>query len=268
MYRLCQIFCLLIMVPAGCMTQKPDHTIVITGSSTLAPLIMEMGKRFETQTGVRVDVQTGGSSRGIADARSGMAHIGMSSRDLKKSEADLHPFPVARDGVAVILNNQNPVRELSKDQVCAIYRGEIRNWREVGGADAPITVVNKAEGRSTLEVFLHFFELKSEQIKPSLIIGDNQQGIKTVEGDPHAIGYVSVGSAEYALQQGSSLKPLPLEKVPATSENVKNGSFRLSRMLILVTREPPVGEVARFIRFVQSEQVRDLIEEFYFVPLH
>ncbi|MBN8910485.1 MAG: substrate-binding domain-containing protein, partial [Rhizobiales bacterium] len=87
-----------------------DRKIVLTGSSTIAPLMSEIGKRFEERNpDVRVDVQTGGSSRGITDARSGLADIGMVSRALKSGESDLKNFTVARDGVGIILNGANPV---------------------------------------------------------------------------------------------------------------------------------------------------------------
>ena len=125
--------------------------------------MMEIGKRFESlHPEVRVNVQMGGTSRGIADARKGLADIGMASRDLKADEDDLQRFLIARDGVCLILHSTNPVTELSDEQVVGIYTGQIENWKVVGGTDAPITVVNKAEGRSTLEVFAGYFHLKNQ----------------------------------------------------------------------------------------------------------
>ena len=147
--------------------------LVVTGASTLAPLIAEIGKRFENlHPKVRIDVQSGGSSRGVADARQGLADIGMVSRAMKDEEKDLHAFPIARDGVGIILHKGNPVQVLADEHVVAIYTGKITNWKEVGGKDAPITVVNKAEGRSTLEVFLHYFKLKNTDVKAQVVIGD------------------------------------------------------------------------------------------------
>ncbi len=101
-------------------------------------------------------------------------------------------FSIARDGVTIILNKDNPLPALSDKQVVDIYTGKIKNWKEVKGKDAPITVVNKAEGRSTLELFTHYFKLKNSDIKAQVVIGDNEQGIKTVAGNPNAIGYVSI----------------------------------------------------------------------------
>ena len=185
--------------------------MVITGSSTVAPLASEIGKRFETlNPGVRIDVQIGGSSRGIADARRGVADIGMASRALTETERDLFSFTIARDGVTLIIHSSNPLSSLSDEQVIAIYTGSITNWKDVGGPDAPITVVNKAEGRSTLELFLDYFTLKNADIQPHVVIGDNEQGVKTVAGNPHAIGYVSIGTAEYDATHGIPIKLLPI----------------------------------------------------------
>jgi len=242
--------------------------LVLTGSSTVAPLVGEMARRFETMNpGVRIDVQTGGTSRGINDTRNGTADIGMVSRALKPDETDLHAFTIALDGISIILHANNPVTALSKQQIIDIYTGKITNWKSVGGADARITVVNKAEGRSTLELFLHYLELKNSQIRPHAIIGDNPQGIKTVAGNPNAIGYVSIGAAEYEAERGAPIKLLPLDGVDATIANVRNGTFPLSRPLNLITSREPQGLARHFIEFARSLQTHDLVEAQYFVPV-
>jgi len=245
-----------------------SERLVLTGSSTVAPLVGEMARRFETMNpGVRIDVQTGGTSRGINDTRNGTADIGMVSRALKPDETDLHAFTIALDGISIILHANNRVTTLNKQQIVDIYTGKITNWKSVGGADARITVVNKAEGRSTLELFLHYLELKNSQIKPHAIIGDNPQGIKTVAGNPNAIGYVSIGAAEYEAKRGVPIKLLPLDGVDATIANVRNGTFPLSRPLNLITSREPQGLARRFIEFARSLQTHDLVEAQYFVPV-
>ncbi|GAA4451462.1 phosphate ABC transporter substrate-binding protein [Novipirellula rosea] len=241
---------------------------MLTGSSTVAPLIGEIAKQFEAQhPGVRVDVQSGGSSRGVADTRRGLADIGMVSRDLKTGEQDLTAFTIARDGICVIVHRDNPVTSLTDDQIVAIYTDRINNWKEVGGSDAPITVVNKAEGRSTLELFVSHFDLDNAQIKADAVIGDNEQGIKTVAGNPNAISYVSVGTAEYDATHDVAIKLLPLAGIAASIENVRAGTFPLSRPLNLVVTSEPTGIVEEFIAFARSRDVNEIILEQYFVPL-
>jgi phosphate transport system substrate-binding protein len=256
--------------PAQALAQQTAQKakLTITGSSTVAPLVVEIAKRFESQNkGVRIDVQTGGSSRGINDARTGLADIGMASRALTKDEADLTPSLLATDGICIILHRTNPVAALSREQIINIFTGKITNWKELGGKDQKITVVNKAEGRSTLDVFLNYYTLKNSEIKAQVVIGDNAQGVKTIIGNPGAIGYVSIGTAEFEGENGAALKALPLAGVAASSENVRNGTFPLSRQLTLVTKSAPTGLTKQFIDFARSSAVVDLVKEQHFVPL-
>ncbi|MEE8524000.1 MAG: phosphate ABC transporter substrate-binding protein, partial [Thermoanaerobaculia bacterium] len=241
--------------------------LVITGSSTVAPLMAEIGKRYESIKGVRVDVQTGGSSRGIADARQGLADIGMVSRALGDAESDLAGFAIAIDGICLIVHLDNPVAELSDRQTFDVFTGKIRRWSEVGGGDAPITVVNKAQGRSTLELFLSHYRLRAEDVAASVIIGDNEQGIKTVAGNPDAISYVSIGAAEIAVENGVPIRLLPMGEIVASRETVGDGSFPLSRPLTLVVYGELSPRAREFIDFARSPAVHDLVRELSFVPL-
>ena len=261
-----------ISVSAGAQGSTADQLtgkLVITGSSTIAPLVSEIGKRFESlHPGVRVDVQTGGSSRGIVDAREALADIGMSSRALKEQEKDgLVSSILARDGVCFLVHKDNPIKELSDQQIREIFTGKLANWKQVGGRDAPITVINRADGRSELELFSHYFQVKPTDIKAHLIAGDNEQGIKTLAGNPNAIIYMSVGTSEYDAAQGVPLKLLPLNGVVATTENVRNGTFPFSRPLVLITKPDPKPLAKEFIDFALSSKVHDLIQELSFVPI-
>jgi phosphate transport system substrate-binding protein len=243
-----------------------ENRLVVTGASTVAPVLGEIAKRYESlHPDVRIDVQTGGSARGLADARSGLADIGMVSRALKEGEKDLIPFTIGFDGVALIVHADNPVAELTRQQIVDIYVGKINNWSELGGADEVIVVVNKAEGRSTLELFLDHFGLKSPDIQADIIAGDNEQDIKAVAGNPFSIGYVSIGNAEYDIQAGVPIRMLPLEGVPATRETVAAERFPLRRPLNLVVSKQPEGLVLDFITYARSAKVRDIIESFYYV---
>lgn len=255
---------------AGSLSTNASTKLTLTGSSTVGPLSAEIGKRFESlRPGVHVDVQTGGSSRGVTDAQRGLADIGDVSRDLspEESASGLVSTAIALDGICVITNSANPIKELTKDQITAIYLGKLTNWKQVGGNDAAITVINKDEGRSTLELFLNFLKITNTDVKASAVIGDNEQGIKTVAGNPDAIGYVSIGTAEYDASHGSAIKLLPMNGVAATVENVRNGTFPLSRPLNLVTNGKPKGLAKEFIDFAKSSQVQDIVKDQYFVSI-
>lgn len=245
-----------------------EGRLSITGSSTIAPLVLEIAKAFERRhSKVRIDVQTGGSSRGIADARSGLADIGMVSRALMPTETDLNATAIALDGIGMILHKANPINALTDAQIVDIFKGNITDWKDVGGSPGRISVVNKAEGRSTLELFLAHFNLKSSAIKASVVIGDNAQGVKSVVASRGSIGYVSIGTADLEAEQGTPIKLLPVGGIKASTENVRNKSFPLSRPLNLVTKTKPAGLVKNFIDFAKSPAAIPFVKEQFFVPL-
>lgn len=245
------------------------QTLTLTGASTVAPLATELGKKFEQENpGIHINVQTGGSARGLADARQGLADIGMVSRALTPEEAEgMQVFLIGRDGISIILHQDNPLTELSSSQVVDIYTGEIENWGELIDREAPITVVHKAEGRSTLTRFLDYFDLEAQEVVADVVIGDNQQGIKTVAGNPDAIGYVSIGSAAFSIEQGQvPIKLVALDGIEATDDTVADGTFPLLRLLNLVTFGDPTPTARQFIEFAQAEENHDIIRQQNFVP--
>ena len=252
--------------PAAAAAPMLFGKLTITGSSTVAPLAAEIAARFEEQhPGVRIDVQTGGSSRGISDVQSGAADIGMASRPLTDSEATLTGHQVAVDGICFIVHESNPVETLTDEQVVAIFRGEVTNWKDLGGSDLPIVVVSKAAGRATLEVFLHYFQLDAVEIDADIIVGENQQSIKTVAGNPSAIAYVSIGTVGAEVERGTPIRSVQSGNVAPTTENVASGKFPMTRPLLLVTQGKLSDRAKVFIEFAQSSDVTDLIEAQYFV---
>ena len=260
-----------VLALASCSSQPDSATqeqLTITGSSTVAPLMAEIAKKYEqTHPDIRIDVQTGGSTRGVTDARSGVAQIGMVSRALKPDEADLTAHTIALDGISMIIHRDNPIKSLTDQQIKDIYTGKITNWKQVDGEDKPIQVVNKAEGRSTLELFTHYFDLENRDIQADVVIGDNQQGIKTVAANPTAIGYVSIGTAEFEVTNNTPIRLLPISGIEASIDNVKNGSFPLSRPLNLVTKGQPTPTVQSLIDFAQSAENKELTLAQFFVPV-
>ena len=259
---------LMLLTGYSTLSLASDNRLTVTGSSTVAPMILEISKRFERlHPGVRIDVQTGGSSRGINDTRTGIADLGMVSRALKSTEADLTAYLIATDTIGIIVHRSNPISTLSHQQIRAIYTGATTNWRQLGGDNRPITVVNKAEGRSTLELFLANFELKNSLIKASVVIGDNQQGIKIVAGNPGAIAYVSTGTATYEEAAGTPIKQAAISNHINPLTPVTSQPYLISRQLNLVVKNQPSGLAQQFIEFAQSESVHDLIAGQFFTPV-
>lgn len=247
--------------------------VVLTGSSTIAPLMTEIAQRFEARhPRARIDVQTGGSSRGIADAGSGLADIGMSSRGLTTEEAaGLEAHTLAFDGVAFVVHGSNPVESLTDEQLLALYTGQVEDWSALGGKAGPITVVHRAAGRSEVELVAAYFGIEPEAIQADLISGENQHAIKTVAGDPNAIVYVSLGAAQRAAAEGQPVKLLPLRGIAATVEAVAatvGETYPLARPLLLLTAKgtalSPLAQA--FLDFARSAENDDLIEALAYVP--
>lgn len=252
---------------AGAVAAPPAQRITVVGSSTIAPLMSEMAKRFEqANPGIRVDVQAGGSARGLLEVRQGTAQVGMVSRALKADEADVSKLLVARDGVGIIVHRVNPIKEISRAQIVDIFSGKLTNWQQLGGADVPITVVSKAEGRSTLESFSSYFGLAYRDIRAQVVIGDNQQGVQTVAGAAGAIGYVSIGSAEFEARNGAAIKLLPFDGHTPSTAQVAAGTYPITRELNLVFKAPATPAVRALLDLAASPKSADLVVGQFMVP--
>jgi phosphate transport system substrate-binding protein len=249
--------------PAGAGTEN----LTVAGSSTIQPLAERAGQAYEKlHPGVRIDVQGGGSSVGISATRSGLADVGTVSRPLKPDEQDLTPTTIAIDGVAMIVHAENPLTAVKREQVIDIYTGAIRKWAALGGNEHEIVVINKEEGRATLEMFEEHFGLRGRFRPDMLIIGPNGQAILSVAGNPDSIAYVSIGSALMARAQGTPIKLLSLDGVEATAEAVRDGRYPLKRPLNLVTRGVPSGLARAFIDFLLSPPGQELATSEGFMP--
>lgn len=257
-------------IVAGCSqtsAQAENSELRLTGSSTVTPLITEFAEQYQIKNpNIDFKIQTGGSNQGIEDVRTGANDIGMVSRSLKEDEQTLQVFTIAQDGIALLLHQSNPVSELSPQQIVDLYTGKINNWQQVGGDDMPITVLNKTPNHATLGLFTEYFDLTPAAIQSDQLVGDNEDMLKTVRETPSAIGYVSIGAAEYQIVHGLPLKLLPLEGVPATIENVSSGDFPLARPLNLITQTTPRGLQKDFIDFALSPDVENIIKRQAFVP--
>jgi phosphate transport system substrate-binding protein len=249
---------------------KAGHDrFLITGSSTLAPVLQRVAEDLQAvDPELCIDVETGGSARGSADAREGVSDAGMASRDLSPEESrELSVHRIAHDGVAMIVHASNPLAAIEKDDVVRIYRGEVASWAELGSGTGEIKVVNKAEGRATLAVFLEHFGLKNSEIRAAAVIGDNAQGVRLVAGNPGAIAYISIGEALSARERGEPIRLLALDGVEPTKETIADGSYPLRRGLFLLLPAEP-GEIdRRILGHLASERGREIIERCGFVPV-
>lgn len=250
-------------VEQGGNSRALSGTIKIAGSTSVQPLSEEFADAFmKRNPGVSVVVTGGGSSAGIKAAQEGAADIGTSSRELTPEEKKgLKETVIALDGIAVIVNSKNPVSKLSLEQVRKIFAGEIANWKDVGGKDAPINVFTREEGSGTRAAFEELVMGEGKKILSKAGVQNSTGAVRTaVAGDENAIGYISLGSLD------KSVKALTVDGVKPSKETVLNGSYKISRPFIYVTRGAPSGIVKEFIDFVLSPEGQKIVGEKY-VPI-
>ena len=234
-------------------------TISISGSTSVGPLMEKIQEKYEEEnSNVTLEIQQNGSGAGIKDVISGISEIGMSSRELKDEEkTSVQGTTVAYDGIALLVNPNNPVKNISLDDVRKIYTGEITNWKELGGKDSPIVVVSREEGSGTRDAFQEIVGYKSEELKKDSTISDGSGAVKTtVAGNENAIGFASF---EYI---DNTVSALSVNDVEPTAENVKAGQYKISRPFILVTKEDTLTEEGqKLIDFVLSNEGQQIVEE-------
>ena len=208
-------------------------TVSTDGSTSMEKVIGALSESFMAQNGgVTVNYNPTGSGSGITAVQEGACDIGLSSRALKDEEksAGLKETVLAYDGIAIIVHPDNPVSDLSVEQIAKLYTGEITNWKDVGGNDAEIVLIGREAGSGTRDGFESITDTKDAcQYRQELTsTGDV---INTVSQNPDAIGYASLSAV------GDSVKALTVGGVEATEATVKDGSYVVQRPFVLVTKD-------------------------------
>lgn len=234
-------------------------TITVSGSTSVGPLMEKIAEKYEEEnSNISIEINQTGSSAGIKDAMDGISQIGMSSRNLKDEEAaKLKATVLAYDGVAVITNTGNSVKELTIAQIRDIFTGKITNWSEVGGSNAPIVVVSREAGSGTRTAFEEGVGYSEEELVKDATISKGNGDVKTtVSTNENAIGFVSF---EYVDDAISSIN---VNGIEPTAANVKAGSYALSRPFLAVTNEQYITEDSqKLIDYITSEEGQQIVED-------
>lgn len=253
---------LLAGLSSGCSRASVSaNAITLAGSTSVQPFAEVLGDEFMAEhKGQVVNVQGGGSSAGIQAARSEAAQIGMSSRKLKKDENDLTPVTIAWDAIAVIVHPSNPITDLTTQQVQDIFSGKITRWLQVGGKDAPITVISREEGSGTRGSFDEMV-LKENDITPRSLFQDSNGAVREiVANDPNAVGYMSLGLVD------QRVKALKVDGIQPSVATVLGSTYTLVRPFLFVLKGKATGEAASFIDFVLGVKGQDTLAREGLVP--
>ena len=251
-------------------TALADETVVIKGSTTVLPVAQVASEAYmKMHPGINISLSGGGSGNGIKALIDGSTDIATSSRDIKPKESQfaqtksVSPVPqrIAIDAIVPIVHPDNPVTELSIEQLSLIYQGKIRNWKEVGGKDLKIVVVSRDTSSGTYEVWEEKVLHKARVTPRAQLQASNGSIIQTISRNRYAVGYIGLGYLN------KSVRPLRVGGTEATVATVLSGAYPVARPLFMFTNGWPTGTVADFINFTVSTDGQELVRNEGFVPL-
>lgn len=251
------ILCMTTLV--GCGNSEMGGYVSTDGSTSMEKVIGALGEAFTNEyPEVSFTYNPTGSGSGITAVLEGRCDIGLASRALKEEEVEqgLVETVLAYDGIAIIVNNENKVSDLSLEDIAKIYKGEITNWNEVRGDDGEIVLIGREAGSGTRDGFESITDTEDAcQYRQELTsTGDV---ITTVEGNPNAIGYASLASVK------ESVKAISVDGIAPLESTVKDGSYAVQRPFVLVTKEGTElsSTAQKFFDFITSAEANGIISE-------
>lgn len=260
----------MLTLAAQIITPLSSQEIRLEGSNTMLPIAQKVAEEYmKLKPNISITVKGSGSGVGITAIIEGLCDIANSSRSAKQKELDLaakkgrelKSHIVAMDGLTIIVHPSNPINNITLQQLKDIYTGKIKNWKELNGPNKKIVVVSRESSSGTFE-FFNEFVLEKKRVRADAIMLASTQGIvnfvKKTEG---AIAYIGIGY----LTEG--VKPLNLEGVQPTEENVVKNKYKLARPLYMYTLKNAPSYVEEFVNFVKSKEASNLIREVGYIPL-
>jgi phosphate transport system substrate-binding protein len=272
MNRVSSIFVTIVMgfcltaVHSGAMASDLSGQLMIIGSDTVEPVVIELAKGFmKSNRGVNIVVRGGGSGKGINDTRSGGASIGMVSRALTSQESvDLRAFNIAYDGICFITAKKNPVQSLTPAQLEGIFLGRISNWKDVGGSNLPIVTVIRDRASSSNKVVAEFLGVRETDLRGK-VVNDADVAMRLASTDPKTLVFVSSGEAFHDKLSGMPINILAISGKKASMRTIAQNSYPLTRPLSLITKGDPSPLAKAFISYCQSRAAAPTIRSLNFV---
>lgn len=267
------ISCALALVTAGALftacgssgntSENLSGSISTNGSTSMEKVIQALAESYMQQhDGVDITYDPTGSGTGIKAAGDGTTDIGLSSRALKESETGLTSTTVALDGIAIIVNTKNPVKDLSIEQLKKIATGEVTNWSEVGGNNAPIVIIGREAGSGTRDGFESIVGV-TDKVKYTQELTATGAVIAGVASNENAIGYASLAAV------GDTVHTLSIDGVVPSEATVLDGTYKIQRPFLFVVKDgTELSAVAKdFIAFATSKDAADIIAKAGAVPV-
>ncbi len=240
------------------------QTISTDGSTSMEKVIGFLSEAYMGEhEGIKVTYNPTGSSAGIQAVSEGRCDIGLSSRELNNEEKEsLDGTIIAIDGIGIVVNPNNPINDLSLAQVKDIYTGAIDNWKDIGGTDAPIVCIGREAASGTRDGFEEVTDTK-DKCKYNQELTSTGDVVQTVAGNPNAIGYASIASAN------DSVKLTSIDGVVPSTETIQNGEYKIQRNFWFVTKkDKSLSKAAQeFFDFATGIQADSLITDAGAVPV-
>ena len=263
-------------------SQETSLYIENKGSDTMVNLALAWAEAYQdVKPEVRLSVTGGGSGTGLASLINGTVDIANASRSIKVEEIELAEekgfspveFVVARDAIAVIVNPENPVNELTLEQISKIYLGEYTNWQEVGGNDQPIVRLSRETNSGThvyfLETVVRLGKKDNTDIftAETLLLPSSEGIISEVRDNPNAIGYDGLGYITSEVKLVAVAGVGQSEYVLPSVESVSSGGYPIARSLQMYTKGEPEGEILKYLNWLLSAEAQEIVAELGFVPV-
>ena len=252
-----------VLLLQGCLVKSAKESVFTEGSSSMEKVIGMLGESFQNEMNVNFTYNPTGSSSGINGVLEGRCDIGLSSRKLTEDEKKdgLKETILAYDGIVVIVNKENPISDLSLDDISKIYKGEITNWSELGGKNEKIVLIGREAGSGTREGFEGELNIKG-LCKYRQELTSTGDIITAIINNPGAIGYASLASVK------DTVKMMTVDGVKATEMAIRDGSYPLQRPFILVTNSENslTSSTEKFMEYIMSKEARELILKAGVVP--
>ena len=247
-------------------------TITIKGSTTVLPIAQKVAEAYMNENpDVKISISGGGSGNGIKALVDGTTDIADSSRFIKDKEVKMAiekgrypvPFAVAYDCIVPVVHPSNSMKNLTLDQLKAIYKGEVKNWKDLGGPDRPVVVISRDTSSGTYEVWENKV-MKKERVYPgALLQASNGAVVQAVSKNKNAVGYVGLGYLD------QTVKSLTVNDVKGSEETTLNGTYPISRPLYMFTNGWPKDDTLNFINYVMHpEKGQRYVKEAGYVPLY